>query len=171
MTENKAVINAAKSRNDSRYRGKGRHWATPPELFSVLNAEFHFTLDPCATLKSAKCAKFFTETENGLTKDWTTEKVFMNPPYGAEIRAWIHKARESADAGALVVGLLPAETDSDWWHSHIVDRAEVRYLRGRIRFLVFEDDGAVKWASPFRPSVIVIWRPRTKPPTATKERP
>jgi len=155
-----AVKNTAKSRNDSRYRGKGRHWATPPGLFSRLDAEFNFTVDPCATPKSAKCVKFYTEAENGLKQDWTRERVFMNPPYGAEIRAWISKARESADGGALVVGLLPAETDSDWWHEYIVGRAEVRYLRGRIRFLVYGDDGSVKWASPFRPSVVVVWSPR-----------
>jgi len=64
-----SVRNLAKSRNESRYRGKGRHWATPPDLFEKLDDEFHFTLDPCATSKSAKCAKFYTEAENGLIRD------------------------------------------------------------------------------------------------------
>ncbi len=155
-----SVSKAAKHRNESRYRGKGRCWATPPKIFEPLNAEFAFTLDPCATPKSAKCARFFTETEDGLKQDWGKERVFLNPPYGAEIRPWIKKAKESSWGGALVVGLLPAETDSDWWHEHIVGAAEVRYIRGRPRFLVYEDDGSVKWASPFRPCVVVVWRPR-----------
>jgi len=129
-------------------------------VFGPLNDEFNFTLDPCATTKSAKCARFFTESEDGLKQDWGRERVFMNPPYGAEIRPWIAKARSCSEAGALVVGLLPAETDSDWWHNHVVGRAEVRYMRGRIRFLVHEDDGTTKWASPFRPSVVVVWYPR-----------
>lgn len=154
-----SVKNAAKSRNDSRYRGNGRCWATPPELFAKLDAEFHFTLDPCATSKSAKCARFFTEDNDGLKQDWGIERVFMNPPYGSEIRPWIAKAKNSAARGALVVGLLPAETDSDWFHQHIVDVAEIRFIRGRIRFLVYENDGVIKWASPFRPNIIVIWRP------------
>lgn len=159
---NDQVRKAARSRNNSRYRGSGRHWATPPDLFQKLDSEFRFTLDPCATIKTAKCSRFFTEQEDGLSKDWEGDRVFMNPPYGAEIRPWIRKARESADKGALVVGLVPAETDSDWWHDHIVDRAEIRYIRGRIRFLVYGDDGLVMWASPFRPSVVVVWRPRSR---------
>ena len=154
-----AVRKAAKHRNDSRYRGKGRHWATPPKVFDPLNLEFNFTLDPCATDRSAKCWFYFTEREDGLAQSWGTHRVFMNPPYGAEIRPWIKKARESAAAGALVVALLPAETDSDWWHEHIVDIAEVRYIRGRPRFIVHMEDGTEKWASPFRPCVVVIWRP------------
>lgn len=88
----------------------------------------------------------------------------MNPPYGAELPAWIRKARAAAAAGALVVGLVPASTDSAWWHADVVDVAEVRFLRGRPRFLVYEDDGSVKWASPFQPCVVVVWRSIAKGP-------
>ena len=159
-TPSAAVLGCAKHRNDSRYRGSGRHWATPPELFAKLNIEFNFDLDPCATSKSAKCAKFYDEAADGLAKDWGASTVFMNPPYGKEIRAWIKKAVEASRGGALVVGLLPAETDSDWFHDHILaNKAEVRFLRKRPRFLVYMEDGSVKWASPFRPSIVVVWRP------------
>ncbi len=124
-------------------------------MFGPLDAEFGFTLDPCATVKNAKCARFFTEAINGLAQDWWRERVFMNPQYGREIYAWTNKARRQAAAGALVVGLLPASTDLAWWHDDVVGHAEVRYIRGRVRFLT---DGPYR-ASGFFPSVVVIWRP------------
>jgi site-specific DNA-methyltransferase (adenine-specific) len=154
-TRNPAVEGAARHRNNGRYNGKGRDWATPPEVFGPLNDEFRFTLDPCATAESAKCARYFTEADNGLTQDWGRERVFLNPPYGREIYAWTRKAREAAERGALVVGLLPASTDLAWWHEDVDGRAEVRYLRGRVRFLT----GGPYRASGFFPSVVVIWRP------------
>lgn len=150
-----AVVSASRTRNNGRYNGNGRHWGTPPEVFEPLNAEFRFTLDPCATPESAKCPRFFTEEQDGLAQDWGVERVFMNPPYGREIYAWARKARESAERGALVVGLLPASTDLQWWHDDVAGRAEVRYIRGRVRFLT----GGPYRASGFFPSVIVIWRP------------
>lgn len=165
MASDASVVGAARARNEARYRGKGREWATPVALYESLDAEFGFTVDVSASDLNYKHPRYWTETQNGLAQDWRGEVCWMNPPYGAEIRAWIRKARESADAGATVVGLLPAETDSDWWHEHIVGRAEVRYLRGRIRFDVHHADGTKQWASPFRPSVVVVWRPRPTPRT------
>lgn len=153
-TDNPAVIHAAARRNNGRYNGNGRHWATPPEVFDPLHAEFGFTLDPCATAESAKCVKFYTEADDGLTKDWRGERVFMNPPYGSEVYAWTRKAR---DSGALVVGLLPASCDLKWWHEDVVGHAEVRYIRGRVRFLT----GGPYRASGFFASVIVVWRGNT----------
>jgi phage N-6-adenine-methyltransferase len=155
-SDNRAVVGGMRSRNNGRYNGNGRHWATPPEIFDPLHAEFRFTLDPCATAESAKCALFFTEEQDGLAQDWGTHVVFMNPPYGREIYAWTRKAREAAARGALVVGLLPASTDLSWWHDDVVTvGAEVRYLRGRVRFLT----GGPYRASGFFPSVVVVWRP------------
>jgi phage N-6-adenine-methyltransferase len=154
-SDNKALLAGARAKNNGRYNGNGRHWATPPEVFDPLDREFGFTLDPCATPETAKCAKFFTEAEDGLSQDWGTHRVFMNPPYGREIYAWVRKARLAAERGALVVGLLPASTDLAWWHEDIVERAEVRYIRGRVRFLT----GGPYRASGFFASVIVIWRP------------
>jgi phage N-6-adenine-methyltransferase len=156
-TTNPAVLGAAAARNNGRYNGNGRHWSTPPEVFDPLNAEFQFTLDPCATRETAKCSAFFTEEEDGLAQSWGRERVFMNPPYGREIYAWTRKAREAAQAGALVVGLLPASSDLAWWHDDVIGFAEVRYIRGRVRFLT----GGPYRASGFFASVIVIWRPRS----------
>jgi phage N-6-adenine-methyltransferase len=150
-TSNPSVIGAAKTRNNGRYNGNGREWATPPEIFDPLHAEFGFTLDVCATPQNAKLPRYFTEPENGLFQDWTGERVWMNPPYGREVYAWTRKARES---GTLVVGLLPASTDLQWWHDDVIGHAsDIRWLRGRVRFLT---DGPYR-ASGFFPSVIVVW--------------
>lgn len=155
-SDNKAVLGGMRAKNNGRYNGNGREWATPPEVFGPLHSEFYLTLDPCATPENAKCVRFYTEEQNGLEQDWGHERVFMNPPYGREVAAWVKKARESADNGALVVALLPASTDLAWWHEHVVGRAEVRYIRGRVRFLT----GGPYRASGFFASVVVIWRPR-----------
>lgn len=155
-SDNPAVLNGARAKNNGRYNGNGRHWETPAEVFGPLDREFAFTLDPCATAASAKCARFFTEEDNGLERDWGREIVFMNPPYGREVYAWTKKAREASRAGATVVGLLPASTDLAWWHDDVVGHAsEIRYLRGRVRFLT----GGPYRASGFFASVIVIWKP------------
>ena len=155
-SDNPAVVNTMRTRNNGRYNGNGREWGTPPEVFDPLEREFRFDLDPCATPENAKCPLYFTEAENGLEQDWGTARVFMNPPYGREIYAWTAKAKDAASKGALVVGLLPASTDLAWWHDDVVDAgADVRYLRGRVRFLT---DGPYR-ASGFFASVIVVWRP------------
>lgn len=156
-SDNPAVLGGVRAKNNGRYNGNGREWETPPELFAKLDSEFHFTLDPCATKANAKCAWYFDERANGLEQDWGQHRVFMNPPYGREVYAWTRKARDSANRGALVVGLLPASTDLAWWHYDVVGHAEVRYIRGRVRFLT----GGPYRASGFFASVIVIWRPES----------
>lgn len=153
-SSNAAVLAGARAKNNGRYNGNGRHWATPPEVFDPLHREFDFTLDPCATPETAKCPEFFTETQNGLERSWAGHRVFMNPPYGREVYDWTRKARLEQSAGALVVGLLPASTDLAWWHEDVIGHAEVRYIRGRVRFLT----GGPYRASGFFASVITIWR-------------
>lgn len=161
-SNNVALLKGLASKNNGRYNGNGREWETPPEVFEQLDDEFHFTLDPCATAKNHKCPRYFTEHDicvpDGLEADWGVDHVFMNPPYGREVAAWTRKAREAAEQGALVVGLLPASTDLAWWHEDVVGHAEVRYIRGRVRFLT----GGPYRASGFFASVIVIWRPKTE---------
>lgn len=154
-SDNAAVLGGVLSKNNGRYNGHGRDWQTPPEVFGPLDAEFAFTLDPCCVPATAKCARFFTEKDDGLSLDWGQERVFMNPPYGREVYAWTGKARLSAERGALVVGLLPASCDLAWWHEDVIGYAEVRYIRGRVLFLT----GGPYRASGFFASVIVIWRP------------
>lgn len=153
-SDNPALLGGVRAKNNGRYNGNGRHWETPPEIFKPLEQEFRFTLDPCATPESAKCALFFTEADNGLEQDWSGHRVFMNPPYGREIYAWTRKARIEAQRGTLVVGLLPASSDLAWWHNDIIGFAEVRYIRGRVRFLT----GGPYRASGFFASVVTIWQ-------------
>jgi len=60
-------------------------WETPDWLFDLLNSEFEFTLDVCATKENAKTSKYITPKENALTKDWNSGVCWMNPPYGRDI--------------------------------------------------------------------------------------
>ena len=129
-------------------------WATPQSLFDDLAAEFGFETDVCATAENTKCATFFTKEDDGLAQQWSGV-CWMNPPYGRQIGDWVRKAFESAQAGATVVCLLPARTDTRWWHDYAA-QGEVRFIQGRLKF------GGGKNSAPF-PSAIVIFRP---PPRA-----
>ncbi|MBA3352548.1 MAG: adenine methyltransferase [Blastocatellia bacterium] len=126
-------------------------WPTPQWLFDDLDDEFGFTLDPCSTDLNAKCVKHFTLQEDGLAQTWKDEVVFMNPPYGRGVGIWMEKAYREACEGATVVCLVPARTDTAWWHDWAM-RGEIRLFRGRIKF-----EGAINVA-PF-PSALVIFRP------------
>ena len=95
-------------------------WATPQDFFDKLNMQFDFNLDPCATAENAKCEKFFTIEDNGLEQDWSKYRVFCNPPYGRGLKDWVRKAYEESKKGALVVMLIPARTDTSYWHDYVV---------------------------------------------------
>lgn len=130
-------------------------WPTPQPLFAALDREFGFDLDPCATDLNAKCARYFTLADDGLAQSWGGAVVFMNPPYGRVLRDWVRKAHDEARAGATVVGLIPARTDTTYWHEHVMKAAELRLIRGRLHF-----EGAAERGhnAPF-PSAVVVWRP------------
>ena len=130
-------------------------WCTPQALFDELDAEFHFTLDPCADACNHKCEKYYTEFEDGLAQNWSRETVFCNPPYGRQIEPWVAKC--CAHDGTAVL-LVPARTDTRWFHEFIYrnSRAEVRFIRGRLRF------DEAKAPAPF-PSMVVIFRGRACP--------
>jgi phage N-6-adenine-methyltransferase len=133
------------------FSSKTSTWETPRDLFEKLDLEFGFTLDVCALPENAKCMRFFTPEDDGLEKEW--EGVcWMNPPYGREIGQWVKKAHQSALNGATVVCLLPARTDTQWWHTFVMGANEIRFLRGRLRFV------GAKSCAPF-PSVVVVFRP------------
>lgn len=130
---------------------KSNEWPTPQWLFDALNKEFGFTLDPCSDHLNAKCEKHFTAEENGLLQDWGQETVFMNPPY-SECKSWMHKAFSAALEGATVVCLVPARTDTQWWHRFAM-KGDIRFLKGRLKF------GNAKSGAPF-PSVVIVFRPK-----------
>ena len=126
-------------------------WATPNDFFDKLNDEFRFTLDPCSTHENAKCYKHFTEEENGLLQDWGNEVVFCNPPYGRQIKDWVKKSyEESQKDNTTVVMLIPARTDTIYFHEYIYHKAEIRFIKGRLKF------GNAKNSAPF-PSMVVIF--------------
>lgn len=137
--------------NDVLFSSKSMEWETPQDLFDKLNEEFNFTLDPCATKKNAKCNLYFTEKENGLLQDWQGFTVFCNPPYGRAIKDWVKKCYEqSLKPETTVVMLIPARTDTQWFHNYIYGQAEIRFLKGRLKF------GDSKNSAPF-PSMIVVF--------------
>lgn len=134
------------------FSSKTDNWATPQNFFDELNKEFHFTLDPCADEKNHKCEKFFTRKENGLLQDWSGESVFVNPPYGREIYNWFEKCYwEGHKENTIVVLLIPARTDTKYFHDFILNRSEIRFIKGRLKF------GDSDNSAPF-PSMVVVFR-------------
>ena len=138
------------------FSSASEEWGTPKDLFEELNEEFHFVLDVCASSENHKCEKYFTKKENGLIQEWTRRDrgaCWMNPPYGRAIVAWMQKALDESRKGSTVVCLVPARTDTRWFHDFVHGKAdEVRFIRGRIKF-----DGPAKNLAPF-PSMIVVYR-------------
>ena len=131
-------------------------WSTPQSFYRRLDMEFNFTLDPCASDSNAKCAKYYTKIDNGLDQDWEGETVFMNPPYGRDIKNWIKKAHEeSKKPNTTVVCLIPSRTDTKYWHDHVMKAKEIRFVKGRLKF------GDAQNAAPF-PSAVVVFS--NKPP-------
>jgi DNA-binding XRE family transcriptional regulator len=134
-------------------------WTTPPEVLEVLYVVVggEFGLDPCSPVRRGPSAPVrarlrFTSEDDGLGRPWRATSVYMNPPYGRQLGLWMAKARMEAEAGraGLVIALVPARTDTRWWHDHVAGKADVWLLRGRLSF----GDGTM--AAPF-PSAIVAW--------------
>ena len=123
-------------------------WETPQDLFDKLNQEFKFTLDVCALPENAKCDQFYTPEDDGLLQPWNGV-CWMNPPYGRTIRHWVEKAYTSSLMGATVVCLLPARTDTRWFHEYC-QYGKITFIKGRLKF------GGCKNNAPF-PSMIVVF--------------
>ena len=137
---------------DVMFSSKTDPWETPKDFFDDLDALFHFTLDACASPENAKCEKYFTPEMDGLKQEWGGV-VWCNPPYGREIGRWVEKGYLSAKNGCTVVMLLPARTDTKWFHEYCyMNRfATVRFVKGRLKF------GGSRNRAPF-PSMVVIFR-------------
>ena len=134
------------------FSSKTDMWSTPQEFYDKLNDEFNFTLDPCATEDNAKCDNFFTVDDDGLKQDWSGNIVFCNPPYGRVIKDWVKKSyEESLKNNTTVVMLIPSRTDTIYFHEFIYGKAEIRFIKGRLKF------GDAKNSAPF-PSIVVIYR-------------
>lgn len=131
-------------------------WSTPQSFYDELNKEFNFTLDPCATPENRKCHNYFTKDEDGLKQDWQGFTVFCNPPYGRAIKDWVKKCfYESKKPNTTVVMLIPARTDTKYFHEYIYHKSkEIRFIPGRLKF------GNSKNSAPF-PSMVVIFSEAT----------
>jgi site-specific DNA-methyltransferase (adenine-specific) len=135
------------------FSSASHEWPTPNDFFKLLDNEFHFDLDPCATHENAKCKKYFTKDNDGLRQSWETHIVFCNPPYGKDMRAWAQKCWDASISGATVVLLAHSRTDTRWFHDWVYNKAaEIRFVRGRLRF------GDGKQSAPF-PSMVAIFKP------------
>src|ERR1700722_12458590 len=120
-------------------KGSGRspfsdsdQYGTPPELFRSWDDIFHFNLDVCANPRNHKTRHYYTKTTDGLTQPWASRVCWMNPPYSLKY-PWCQKAYEESQAGATVVGLLPAWTSEPWFHEFVKDHAEIIFLDGRVK--------------------------------------
>lgn len=137
-------------------------WYTPDDFYQKYNKKFNFDLDVCATNENAKCDRYFTKEDDGLSQKW--EGVcWMNPPYGRGIGKWLRKAYVSCLIDrSLVVCLVPSRTDTKWWHEYAM-KGEIEFIKGRLKF------GGAKFNAPF-PSAIIIFDPiRIKPPVRKSE--
>lgn len=134
------------------FSSKSDDWETPQWIFDELDREFHFTLDPCASVFNHKCEKYYTKYENGLNQCWKGEIVFCNPPYGREIGKWVKKCYlHGVIDNGIAVMLIPFRTDTKWFHEYIYNKSEIRFIKGRLKF------GNSKNSAPF-PSMIVIFK-------------
>lgn len=148
--------------NNVHFKSGNKEWETPESLFIPLKKEFHIVLDTCASEGNTKCNAWYDKKINSFTKDWhaaiaaigKNKAGWMNPPYGRGIDKWVKKAYDEAAKGATIVALLPARTDTSWFHNYIHNKHEVRFLKGRIKFV------DAKSSAPF-PSMIVIFKHKT----------
>ena len=138
--------------HEALYSSRTDEWPTPHAFFDALDAEFDFTLDPCASPDNTKCPAYFTIADDGLKQNWGQNRVFCNPPYGKTMRDWARKCYEASQDGALVVLLAHSRTDTRWFHEWVYGKAEIRFVKGRLKF----GDGTQ--SAPF-PSMVAIFRP------------
>lgn len=149
--------------NKTLLSSKNMNWCTPTNFFDRLNKEFNFVLDAAATAKSAKCHLYYTPETDGLKQSWKVGgAVFCNPPYGREIGKWVKKAYQESQKGTTIVLLIPARTDTTYFHDYIYKKAEIRFIRGRLKFT--DEDGNPTLdkngrpvGAPF-PSMVVIYK-------------
>jgi len=140
----------------NKFKSTGNERGTPQEFFERLDNEFYFTLDPCANEDNHKCEKFFTEEMNGLEQEWSNDIVWVNPPFGGDLRLWVIKCYDEAQKGTTVVALIPVRSNTNWWHDYCMKAYEVRLIKGRMKFI--DPEGVpYKHGLPF-PLALVIFK-------------
>jgi phage N-6-adenine-methyltransferase len=139
-------------------------WATHWDLFNKVNSEFNFTIDVAADSENKKVERFYCEKDNGLIQDWSNEVVWCNPPYGREVPIWLKKGKESAENNNTTsVFLIPARTNTVWFHNLCLNASEVRFIKGRPKFYnhASKDDKTALYGLPV-PLCLVIYKPNVK---------
>lgn len=133
------------------FSSNSNEWYTPSYVFNELNKRYKFTLDAAANENNAKCDRFFTQEDDGLKQCWANESVWLNPPYGREIGKWVKKAKMESEKGSQVVMLIPARTETKYWHEYIFPHAsKILFVSGRLKF------GGAPNNAPFPSAVIVF---------------
>ena len=143
------------------FSSNSNEWETPQLFFDKLNDKFKFTLDPCATKKNTKCKKFYTVEDDGLTKSWEGETVFVNPPYNRKyLKQWVKKSYlESRKPNTTVVLLCPSRTDTQYFHDYMMKASEIHFIKGRLKF---ENKNKDSNSAPF-PSIVAVFKTKTTP--------
>lgn len=143
--------------NKGLFTNNSNEWETPKELFQKYDDIYHFTIDLASTKDNTKCERYYTKEDNSLLKDWSGETGWLNPPYGKEISLFVKKAYDTImnNKNTTIVMLIPARTDTSYWHDYIFNNkyVKIEFLRGRVKFLC---NGIRKQSAPF-PSAIVIF--------------
>ena len=150
--------------NNALLSSNSNEWETPQKLFDRLNSEFHFTLDAASTDENAKCPKHYTKKDEALLQDWPGV-VWCNPPYGKAISKFVQKGYEEAQKGATVVMLIPARTDTKYWHRYVMKAKQIRFIEGRLRF----NQNGKTGSAPF-PSAILIFAQGNHTPSIVSEK-
>lgn len=132
-------------------------WRTPRDFFEKLHREFGFVLDAAASPQNAMLPRYWTREDNALAQDWVGVggAVWCNPPYGRDVLDWLAKAFHAAQGGSTVVMLIFARTDTRWWHEYAMRAAEIRLVRGRLRF---EKPDGTRGAPAPVPSAVLVFR-------------
>ncbi len=145
------------------YSSKSGEWETPKSLFKALDQEFDFKLDAAATNVNSLCESYYTLETDALQQDWSKYgSIWCNPPYGRQISKFVKKAYDEAKKGCTVVLLVPARTDTTWFHQYC-SLGEVRFIKGRLKFVnrtfpSYREDGNFKISPANFPSCIVVFR-------------
>ncbi|WP_409043290.1 phage N-6-adenine-methyltransferase [Latilactobacillus sakei] len=138
------------------FSSKKEDWETPQLFFNELNKKYKFNWDLASSDANAKCVNHFTVGDDSLSQDWSALEgnLWLNPPYGRDLKHWVKKAYESSlDRSGLLVMLIPSRTDTSYWHDYIFDKAQIKFIRGRLKF---ENGGVASQPAPF-PSALIVY--------------
>lgn len=141
-------------------------WGTPPELFKQLDNEFHFDCDAACTAENRLVDIFYDKAGDALNPkaDWNST-AYLNPPYSqGNIERFMKKAYEQSQKRTTVVCLVPVAADTRWWHDYVMHAHEIRFIKGRVKFIGYDDQGNAVKNSPTFSSCIVIFRPNNSDP-------